>query len=516
MNANPLAVDDYGMTALHYSIRSIKSSELGRIEYRDDIAADGTPRPKIFRDRKGHLSGFYSHNQQVKSSDHLNWLDILLRLVFTGCNLDAVDKKGQTTLHIAAENGLADAVNVLLQMNASLDKKDINGKTPLDLAVENSRSPIFQFHSPFLLGTKIEDLQQALSDHEMVVFLLLYHGASLGKCKQKEGSLLHQAILIQQPYIVQLLLLKGASLTCRDSLGRTPLITYLQNGGEFIDVLLNNFVKFVPVECGRLFNYSVYHLLSYRTPTIQDDNFFYVRKCSGHDYLVCEIKYGALAEALESHPKKHSVFSSCLDAEGFTPLLRAVQGSNLIAVRYLLANGANYSILSPHGYDALTLAVLYAGNKRRMWESRRFKDLTEEDKVLQAEATSIELLRYALKSGPLRNRCDPSKPEMSIYHLAAFSGLVAFIDVVLKESDSPDINVNCPNSDGVTPMYLAKLVENNNPSYRYDRWSRGTQRQFLENICSEDDLRSRIFGTFVAKFLACPPLLGFSNPPKLV
>ena len=41
--------------------------------------------------------------------------------------------------------------------------------------------------------------------------------------------------------------------------------------------------------------------------------------------------------------------------------------------------------------------------------------------------------------------------------------------------------------------------------------NRGTQRQFLENICSEDDLRSRIFGTFVVKFLACLPLLGFSN-----
>ena len=40
---------------------------------------------------------------------------------------------------------------------------------------------------------------------------------------------------------------------------------------------------------------------------------------------------------------------------------------------------------------------------------------------------------------------------------------------------------------------------------------RGTQRQFLENICSGDDLRSRIFGTFVLKFLASLPLLGFSN-----
>ena len=34
---------------------------------------------------------------------------------------------------------------------------------------------------------------------------------------------------------------------------------------------------------------------------------------------------------------------------------------------------------------------------------------------------------------------------------------------------------------------------------------------FRKNICSEDDLRSRIFGTFVVKFLACLPLLGFSN-----
>ena len=35
-------------------------------------------------------------------------------------------------------------------------------------------------------------------------------------------------------------------------------------------------------------------------------------------------------------------------------------------------------------------------------------------------------------------------------------------------------------------------------------------------ICSEDDLRSRIFGSFSVKFLACLPLLGFSNIKKMV
>ena len=45
----------------------------------------------------------------------------------------------------------------------------------------------------------------------------------------------------------------------------------------------------------------------------------------------------------------------------------------------------------------------------------------------------------------------------------------------------------------------------------YDIYFRGTQRQFSEDICSEEDLRSRIFGTFVGKFLARLPLVGFST-----
>ena len=38
-----------------------------------------------------------------------------------------------------------------------------------------------------------------------------------------------------------------------------------------------------------------------------------------------------------------------------------------------------------------------------------------------------------------------------------------------------------------------------------DPFVRGTQRQFSENICSEGDLRSRIFGTFVVTEISCLP-----------
>ena len=41
-------------------------------------------------------------------------------------------------------------------------------------------------------------------------------------------------------------------------------------------------------------------------------------------------------------------------------------------------------------------------------------------------------------------------------------------------------------------------------SLRASAWE-ATQRQFSENICLEDDLRFRISGTFVVKFLAASP-----------
>ena len=54
----------------------------------------------------------------------------------------------------------------------------------------------------------------------------------------------------------------------------------------------------------------------------------------------------------------------------------------------------------------------------------------------------------------------------------------------------------------ISPARVASGLQSTNKQTPY----RGTQRQFSDNICWEDDWR-----TFIVKFLACLPLLRFSN-----
>ena len=55
-----------------------------------------------------------------------------------------------------------------------------------------------------------------------------------------------------------------------------------------------------------------------------------------------------------------------------------------------------------------------------------------------------------------------------------------------------------------------------NKNCRRLNYSGAPNDNFRKNISSEDDLRSRIFGTLVINFLAYLPLLGFSNIKKMV
>ena len=494
--ANLSAVDDSGLTALHYAILKINSSHLEKkIIFKSDTSS-GEQWQLVTFDRKGHLTKFFTEENHVKSSDHYRWLDTLIHLIVRGSAVDTVDIYGQTALHIAARNGLADAVNVILRKNAKLEICDNSGKTPLELAVEYGI--IVPTHkrkeSTLILRKSLHEVREALSDHEMVVYLLLAHGASIKKCNRKRQTLLHYAVTNNQPYMAQLLLLRGASLTCKDNLGRTPLIAYLHNGGYWLDGVLQHFNASVSIKCGKPFNLSVFHLLCYRPPSMADLNFFERRTCDDHK---CSLLKGSVVTAIESHRLKYKVIDSCLDAEGFTPLHRAAQGANMVAIRSLIEHGANVSLLSPHGHDVLTLAILHAGGN--VWEDREGYKETSRDNVSDV---AIELLRHKMKTHGFQIVCNSSKTELTLYHLAASRGLTKFIKEIFKDKTLHQLDINCPNRDGITPMYLAKIFSNvvekdtDNPWAEVVKFikNQGGQMQYPSRNAEYNVIYNRLYG----------------------
>ena len=511
--ANLSAVDDSGLTALHYSVLNINSTQLHRT-FLLNRTDSSEPYELITVDRTGHLTKFFTEENYIKNTDHYRWLDTLIHLIIRGSEVDAVDMYGRTALYIAAGNGLADAVNVLLQNKGKLEIADKFGKEPLEVAVENATAvpEHRRKQSTFYLEKSLDELQQALSDHEMVVYLLLTYGASIKKCKRTGQSLLHHAVTNNQPYIAQLLLLKGASLTCKDNLGRTPLVAYLHNGGYLLDIVLQHFNASVTIKCGKPFNLSVFHLLCYRSPSLEALNFFERRELNDQK---CLSRKSSIVTAIENHRLKYKVIDACLDAEGFTPLHRAAQGANIVAVRNLIKHGADVSLLSPQGHDALTLAILHAGG--HVWTNLKGNEgpLTKDN----VSDVAIELLRHKMKTSKFQIVCDSSKAELTLYHLAASRGLVKFINQIFEDKDFHKLDVNCPNRDGITPMYLAKifsdLVEKNiyNPWEEVERFikNQGGKTQYPNRGSEYNAVYNRLYGWIPTefKFNLRPDIQGF-------
>ena len=463
--ANLTAVDKNNLSALHYSIMNIRQLDFDHEVFLNKTNLSDATLHLSIQDRKGYLANFYRYENSsiIQNTNHYQWLDTFLHLIVRGSDIKAVDIYGRTPLHFASANGLADAVNILLQRNAELEICDRSGRTPLEVAVENST--VVSDPTSANIAERFHDLKPHLHHHEMVVYLLLSSGASsVKKCSRNTESLLHHALARNQPYIAQLLLFKGASLHCEDSFGRTPAAVLAANGGYWAQILFKHLNNSNTIQCGEPFSSSVFHLLCFFPPKREGNNFFHLERCENE---ICSSMKSPLERAIENHRLKFKVVDSCLDAEGFTPLHRAAQGANLLAVRALLKLGANISLLSPFGHDALTLAVLHSEGNNRQHVIKNDELLAKKD---NASVVALELLRHVMKSRGFRIVCDSAKAELTLYHLAASRGLVKFIQEIFKEKDRHRLDVNCPNKDGITPLYLAKLFNFEFKDDRYNPW----------------------------------------------
>ena len=94
-----------------------------------------------------------------------------------------------------------------------------------------------------------------------------------------------------------------------------------------------------------------------------------------------------------------------------------------------------------------------------MWECEgRVAADVDYQHLIRAEQAAITLLRHAVNGG-FKVSCNSSKPDLTLYHLAASRGLMKFIETLFNENDLHQLDVNCANADGITPIYLANLFQ---------------------------------------------------------
>jgi len=486
MGASIYETDQRGMTPLHYAVLNRFEKTASVLSY---TAMFGNPYSDSFNMRtfiwssKGDFTiagESHSEIERFVFNFQCYKLQQISLLQTRGGNniVNKADYRGRTALHLAAKNGEECSVMTLLEMGARADLTDLNDKTPLDNAIEfapDILNPHFEYasdvprpHFESDIGNIVAeslaeqfDMILAFNErhHSSVARILLSREAHLTrKCDQKVTSLLHRAFEKGQAVIAYHILSMGGSLECKDDQGRSPLLVYLQNGGKWLDVVLNRFNVTIHVECDKPFNKSEFHLLAFTNPTVLSENLFEKHVC---DLDYCYSEDGPLMKAIKAHPSGFRVVDECRDAEGYTALHRAAQGGNLLGLRTFLSWGANPTVLTPHGHSSLDLAIMCAGAS----------PFSSNEGMEIAERAADLLLRATKSMRRFNIGCSSGQAKLTVFHLSAYRGLSGFVKTLFNDT-TLGVDVNCTNLHGITPLYLAKLKVGtvNNSDAERDQW----------------------------------------------
>ena len=443
MGANIYETDENGMTPLHYTV--INAYETDSIVLFRRVIVNGSLFTTVLGS-KGDIT-VTRDSDVIYRTLPLNFqCSKLIDIIESSNNsyINAMDINGRTALHLAAKNGEECCVIRLLEKRARADLYDLQGKTPLDFATEFSTEVRECFWC-----TNMDDFDTILAInqryHNYIVDIFLSREVDFTQtCDEEKTPLLHRAFEMQNPVIAHLILSKGLSLSCKDAQGRTPLLIYLQNGGKWLDVILERFDVPIHIECGKPFNTSEFHLLAFRKPTVLSENLL---EYHTSDNFYCFVENGPLMKAIKAHPLGFRVIDECRDAEGYTALHKAAQGGNLLVLKAFLSLGADLTVLTPQGHSALELAIMCAGISPFSFQQNRRIAEESADLLLQA---SKRLVDFDVG-------CNRTRTKLTIYHLSAYRGLSGFVRMLLNDTDLKGIDPNCSNLHGITPLYLAKL-----------------------------------------------------------
>lgn len=140
-NSDPFDKDSSGRTALHYATCSSNVEQLTILTERGDDLVH-------IKDHAGRTSLHYAvFNPHVRS------LEMVIKLLNLGADVNCLDNDRRTPLHHAAESGRARLIPLLVQRGATTGTREkIKGRTPLELAANDHIKELIIVHSspPYL------------------------------------------------------------------------------------------------------------------------------------------------------------------------------------------------------------------------------------------------------------------------------------------------------------------------------------------------------------------------------
>ncbi len=149
----------------------------------------------------------------------------VLKCINNGVDIHAKDKKGNTPLIIAAQNGHAEACTILIAKGANVNTRSYRDLKPR-LAIGDYATPLHR---------------AAENGHTEVCTILIDNGANVNATKSNDYSPLHMAALKGYAGICAILINNGAKLNTRSFKGLTPLHVIAYNGHAGIcAILINN------------------------------------------------------------------------------------------------------------------------------------------------------------------------------------------------------------------------------------------------------------------------------------
>ncbi|KAL8855469.1 MAG: hypothetical protein Q9178_007880 [Gyalolechia marmorata] len=298
------------------------------------------------REKKPRISALMNiitgRNSQFFAAAYVGDDARIKRLLSKQVDINALDKRNVTALHIAAEMSRLSTVQLLLGDGADFNVKATNGNTALHAAVDSS---LYSNHS---VDCK-------------VVQLLLDHGAHI-EAKNDIGNTplgLASMELFGGKEMVLVLLAKGANIEAKNDIGDTPLgLASLRGGKEVVPVLLakganieaknNNGDTPLLLACwhGSIATVSV---LLERGANLEATN----TSSETPLLLATELSVIALMEFLLDKGAK----IEARNGTGDTPLLLACRQGSIATVSVLIERGADLEARTRSGKTPLLLAT---------------------------------------------------------------------------------------------------------------------------------------------------------------